>query len=212
MRYLFDNDITPPLSLKEIADFISVEEPKSAYVETVSILADALHREVAAGNLPPSVIDSSFAYLLKYAIIEEHQIPKLGSKKLYQELKRRYNAEIKTIKADISATPTEDAYLQARYEAYVELIKTIDKRLVGSVYKENVIQEARAVPLENFLEFKGGFARCPLHEDKTPSLKLYEKNNTWWCFSCGQGTDTIDLVMKMQGVSMKEAIKVLCGR
>ena len=42
---------------------------------------------------------------------------------------------------------------------------------------------------------------CPWHDDKTPSLQLYTKTNTWTCFSsnCAAGSgDVIDFVMRME--------------
>ena len=68
-------------------------------------------------------------------------------------------------------------------------------------------EQAKSVPLGEFLKFNyQNFALCPFHKEKTPSLKRY-KDNKWWCFGCGLGGDTIDLVMKMQDCSLPEAIK-----
>jgi DNA primase len=35
---------------------------------------------------------------------------------------------------------------------------------------------------------------CPFHADDTPSLQVYPKTNTWHCFGCGKGADTIDFI------------------
>jgi len=50
---------------------------------------------------------------------------------------------------------------------------------------------------------------CPWHEDKTPSLQIYPKTNTWTCFSsnCTAGSgDQIDFIMKCEKISKHEAI------
>lgn len=47
---------------------------------------------------------------------------------------------------------------------------------------------------------------CPFHEDKTPSLQLYPKTNTWHCFGCGKGTDQIDFIQLKENCSKHEAI------
>ncbi|MDQ3395899.1 MAG: CHC2 zinc finger domain-containing protein, partial [Bacteroidota bacterium] len=42
---------------------------------------------------------------------------------------------------------------------------------------------------------------CPWHDDKTPSLQLYPKTNTWTCFSsnCSAGSgDAIEFCAKME--------------
>ncbi|QHS58030.1 CHC2 zinc finger domain-containing protein [Chitinophaga agri] len=52
---------------------------------------------------------------------------------------------------------------------------------------------------------------CPFHEDKTPSLQVYYKTHTCYCFSSncktnGKSMDVIDFVMHKEGVSKREAI------
>lgn len=54
---------------------------------------------------------------------------------------------------------------------------------------------------------RAGFIRCPFHNDKTPSLKVYEKTNTWHCFGCGEGGDVISFVKKLFGLSFTETLK-----
>src|SRR5271157_1549161 len=51
--------------------------------------------------------------------------------------------------------------------------------------------------------------RCPFHPDKTPSLQVYPKTNTWTCFSsnCSAGSgDQIDFIMHMEKCTKHEAI------
>ena len=58
---------------------------------------------------------------------------------------------------------------------------------------------------------------CPWHNDKTPSLQIYPKTNTWSCFSsnCNAGSgDTIEMTQKMEKCTKHEALKKaaeLCG-
>jgi DNA primase len=52
---------------------------------------------------------------------------------------------------------------------------------------------------------------CPFHEDKTPSLQVYYKTQTAYCFaaSCqthGKSIDVIDFVMYKESVSKADAI------
>jgi DNA primase len=53
---------------------------------------------------------------------------------------------------------------------------------------------------------------CPFHEDKTPSLQVYYKTHTAYCFSSnckthGQSMDVIDFVMHKEGCTKHEAIQ-----
>ena len=52
---------------------------------------------------------------------------------------------------------------------------------------------------------------CPWHEDKNPSLTLYERTdeNRCYCFSCGKGGSVIDYVMQQEHWSFQEACQWL---
>ena len=52
---------------------------------------------------------------------------------------------------------------------------------------------------------------CPFHEDKTPSMKVYEETNTVYCFSgncshSGKSMDVIELVQQLEKCNKHEAI------
>jgi CHC2 zinc finger/RepB DNA-primase from phage plasmid len=43
---------------------------------------------------------------------------------------------------------------------------------------------------------------CPFHEDRTPSLHVYERpEQGWYCFGCGRGGSIYDLAAELYGVS-----------
>lgn len=53
---------------------------------------------------------------------------------------------------------------------------------------------------------------CPFHDDKTPSMQVYEKTNTVYCFSAnckthGHSLDVIDFIMHQENISKHEALK-----
>jgi DNA primase len=52
-----------------------------------------------------------------------------------------------------------------------------------------------------------GFASCPLHEEKTPSFKVYPTTNSFYCFGCGVGGDLVHLLSLLEGIDNKEAYK-----
>ncbi|MBA9077101.1 toprim domain-containing protein [Rufibacter quisquiliarum] len=54
--------------------------------------------------------------------------------------------------------------------------------------------------------------RCPFHEDRTPSLQLYYKTHTAYCFSSnckthGKSLDVIDFILHKEGCTKHEAIE-----
>ena len=82
--------------------------------------------------------------------------------------------------------------------------------------KDIDIEGAKAFPIEQIFDIerpkrssKRIICRCPLHQEKTGSFVIYLDSNTWHCFSCGEGSSSIDLVMKLQGLNFKEAVEYL---
>lgn len=72
------------------------------------------------------------------------------------------------------------------------------------------VEKAKQVPITNYLEVnRQGFASCPKHSDRTPSLKYYPKDNTFHCHQCGWGRDVIDFVMGVEGCDFITAVKRL---
>jgi DNA primase len=54
--------------------------------------------------------------------------------------------------------------------------------------------------------------KCPFHDDHTPSFGVTPSKNLWNCLAGCGGGDTIQLVMKKQGVSFRHAVDVLRQR
>jgi DNA primase len=53
--------------------------------------------------------------------------------------------------------------------------------------------------------------RCPFHRDGRPSLVVYPRNHSYFCFGCGAGGDVIDFVARLHEVGFKEAAGMLAG-
>jgi len=50
--------------------------------------------------------------------------------------------------------------------------------------------------------------RCPFHDDRKPSLAVYE-DGYYKCFGCGASGDVIDFIMEIRNCDFKEALEVL---
>ncbi len=59
---------------------------------------------------------------------------------------------------------------------------------------------------------RAGFIRCPFHgggRERTPSLKLYDGQKGFYCYSCHAAGSVIDFTMKLFDIPPMEAIKKL---
>lgn len=56
-----------------------------------------------------------------------------------------------------------------------------------------------------------GKCACPFHNDKTPSLSIRERTNSFLCFGCGASGDPIDAVMLFKGCDFPTAVDFLGG-
>lgn len=90
----------------------------------------------------------------------------------------------------------------------IHVTKTNDQDLNLKILK------AKEYPIENIYPSRLRRAgrllidRCPIHEDKSPSFTVYP-NNTWYCFGCGEGGDSIDLCMQLHTLTFTEAVEKL---
>ena len=53
---------------------------------------------------------------------------------------------------------------------------------------------------------------CPFHGEKTPSFNVNPGRGIFHCFGCGVGGNAVTFVMKMEGISFPEAVKLLAKR
>lgn len=82
------------------------------------------------------------------------------------------------------------------------------------------IAKARAYPILSALDRLGYTtvrrgarytARCPIHDDRTPSTDITPSRNLWYCFVCAEGGDVIRLWMLANKVSFADAVRALAS-
>jgi DNA primase len=55
-------------------------------------------------------------------------------------------------------------------------------------------------------------ARCPFHNEKTPSFFISPDRNSYYCFGCGVKGDIFSFVQEYESVDFREALKILADR
>ncbi|PKN39054.1 MAG: hypothetical protein CVU62_02330 [Deltaproteobacteria bacterium HGW-Deltaproteobacteria-2] len=56
------------------------------------------------------------------------------------------------------------------------------------------------------IELKRGKALCPFHSEKTPSFMVNRDRQTFHCWGCGESGDVISFIMKLKGITFKDAL------
>lgn len=77
------------------------------------------------------------------------------------------------------------------------------KRIKEAVRMEDVLRDYS-------ISVSRGWAVCPFHADRHPSLKVY--NDGYYCFSCGAGGDVITFVARMEHVTNAQAAAKLMAQ
>lgn len=55
------------------------------------------------------------------------------------------------------------------------------------------------------------YAKCCFHEDQKPSFRVNVSKQTWFCDPCGCGGSVIDLISRLENISISDALKRLSG-
>ena len=54
-------------------------------------------------------------------------------------------------------------------------------------------------------------ARCPFHDEKTPSFSVNPDKQFYYCFGCGAGGNALGFVMDYENLDFPQAVETLAG-
>lgn len=96
--------------------------------------------------------------------------------------------------------------------AHLEELISMNQGLLRLQTNKSRAAEVIAIPITDFMQFnRGGWARCPFHGDKQPSLKYYKRDNRVHCFAgCGQ-KNVIQVYAHIKSIDTREAFKQLAA-
>jgi len=113
------------------------------------------------------------------------------------------NIRIEAIKGQlIDAKTNPDDHDVPRLLQEVKILKGTSERVTPQM-----IERARAYPIENLIELKRNVALCPFHNERSPSFSV--KNNKYKCFGCDASGDSISLAMHLKNMTFKQAVEYL---
>ena len=96
--------------------------------------------------------------------------------------------------------------------AYLKRLGEKKEVIKGGSYTEQDLEEARQVPITNFIKIRGDRkAKCVFHSERTASMHIYNDNH-YYCFSCNESGDVIDLVKKLYNYNFRQAVELLIGK
>jgi DNA primase len=75
--------------------------------------------------------------------------------------------------------------------------------------KPDILQTIEQAGFEPKKRGKSFWLSCPFHEEKTPSLKIDTERQSFFCFGCQIGGDSITFIQKLYGLSFKDTCKHL---
>ena len=114
------------------------------------------------------------------------------------------SAEAGTEKAAGGCTIPSSAFYHPR-SGCARIFSTMD------IFDEikNSVPTREAAEFYGFHPNRAGFICCPLHGEKTPSMKLYPGSGGFHCFGCGVGGSVIDFTAQLFGLDPMGAVRRL---
>lgn len=85
-------------------------------------------------------------------------------------------------------------------------LKDLKERILDEIPLSQLI--GQYIPLTR--KGTANMALCPFHDDRNPSMSVSDEKKIFKCFSCGEGGNAIDFVVKYKRLDFISALKEIC--
>src|SRR5437879_1490670 len=88
----------------------------------------------------------------------------------------------------------------------------------SSDFKDTLKQQADIVRVVgDYVSLKKAGAQnysglCPFHKEKTPSFRVHETKQYYYCFGCGEKGDVYSFVQKIENITFPEAVRAVAQK
>jgi len=136
---------------------------------------------------------------------------------LVKEYKDYINNTLMPAGVELRSNYQSDTHVQLLVDVYLNRMTELKRKRyhLGKPKREygNDILDAKQVPIDKYIEFnRQNFAPCIWHDEHTPSMYYYRKQNRVKCFGCDRMGDVMDVVQQLQGVDLQESIKIILNK
>jgi len=107
-------------------------------------------------------------------------------------------------------------YLETMVDHYVWYKEELKKCLIvvktikdNPMITDDDIDRAKEYPIDQLIDFVGGFAPCIFHNEKTGSMKFYPSTNSTYCFGCHKAADAITIYRTLNNCDFRTAVRNL---
>lgn len=88
----------------------------------------------------------------------------------------------------------------------------IPESVIQEIKEKNPVEEVIAPYVNLKRAGRNLKGLCPFHSEKTPSFTVYPESNSYYCFGCGAGGDSVNFVRQIENLDYIEAVKRLAER
>jgi len=88
----------------------------------------------------------------------------------------------------------------------------IPQDIIQNVIEQTKIESIIGQSVKLYRKGSNFTGLCPFHQEKTPSFMVSPSKNIFKCFGCGEGGDAAKFLMRQNGISFPEAIKIMAEK